>query len=76
MSKSISIRITEATQGRFFTLKTKQGGTVNGKLNKLLTSNSNKFIYINRSHDGTIKMVHRNDVIQINGERCKIAIEG
>lgn len=76
MSKSISVRITEATQGRFFTLKTKQGETINGKLNKLLTSGSTGFIYINRSHDGAIQMVRRNDVIQINGERCKIAIEG
>ena len=76
MSKHISIRIAEATQGRFFTVKTKNGGVYNGKLNSVLTNISPTMLYINQSHDGLPVMIRRKDVIQINGENCKIAIEG
>lgn len=76
MSKAISIRILEHTGGRFFTVMTKDGKSYNGKLNRFLTNNSEEFIYVARSHDSKLFMIRRTDVSAINGELCRIQVEG
>ena len=76
MRTEISYRITKDMQGRFFTVKLKDGQAINGKLVMSLSLKSNAFLYIARSYDGQIIMVKRRQIAQVNGDKCNVVING
>ena len=76
MRTEISYRITKEMQGRFFTVKLKNGRAINGKLVMSLSLKSNAFLYIARSYDGKVMMVKRRNITQVNGDNCNVVING